>query len=160
MIKKFFYLSLFLLLACTTSKKQFASTENKTNQAINVVIENSSNDREFTFIVQNKSEGPVFIHNHRQIHIERQINSQWEKVRVLNCPCGASCAKPDEFLEIAQEGNFIFNWDKNESWCGERNSYGIPETMKLPVVSGVYRVMIVFSTDQKNVQIYYKEFNV
>lgn len=160
MIKKLSYLFLAFLLSCAAPKKQVENSENKLSSNIDVVIENKKDNDIFSFIVQNKTNGKVFIHNHSQVHIERLDNGNWVKLRTLNCPCGAPCAKPFEFIEIPKAGDFTFKWDRMESWCGEKTSYGIPETLKLAALSGLYRIMVVFSVDQKNTEVFYKEFNV
>jgi len=160
MIKKLSYLTLFLLLGCAPQKKQMESAESKLSYEIDVVIDNLKKNEGLSFIVQNKSKGQVYIHSHRQTHIERLVGNSWIKLRIQDCPCGAPCARPAEFIEIAKEGSFTLTWDRTESWCGEKNSYGIPETIKLSVPSGFYRIMVVFSVDQKNTQVFYKEFNV
>jgi len=161
MIKKinYFILSL-LILACAPSKKRDSSVGCDPVSGIEIEIENFSNKESIQFIVRNKSNTQMFIHNYMQVNIERLVDDKWEKVRILTCPCGAPCARPAEFIEVAKDGNFTFTWDRVESWCGKKNSYGIPETMKLSATAGRYRIMVLYSLNQNYTKVFYKEFNV
>ena len=159
MIKKINYLILSLLiLACAPSKKRVSCVG--CDPVSGIEIESSSNKESIQFIVRNKSNTQMFIHNYMQLNIERLVDGKWEKVRILNCPCGAPCARPAEFIAVAKDGNFTFTWDRVESWCGEKNSYGIPESMKLSVTAGRYRIMVIYSLDGRDTKVFYKEFNV
>lgn len=155
-MRKLIYFSVILLLSCTAQKQQAVPI----NDEIGVTVEASATGHSVHFTVQNKSAGPVFIHNHRQLHIEQLNGAEWVKLRVLSCPCGAPCAKPSEFIEISPEGVFELSWDRAESWCGEKNPYGIPETVRAEAPSGRYRVMVVFSTNGTNTGVFYKEFDI
>lgn len=161
MIKKinYFVLSL-LILACAPSKKRVSCAGCEPVSGIEIEIENSPNKESIQFIVRNKSNNQVFIHNYMQVNIERLVGAKWEKVRILNCPCGAPCARPVESVEVAKDGNYTYTWDKSESWCGQKNSYGIPESMKLSVTTGRYRIMVIYSLDGRDTKVFYKEFNV
>ncbi|HNV52187.1 MAG TPA: hypothetical protein PKM28_04820, partial [Tenuifilaceae bacterium] len=105
MLNKLSYLTLLLLLGCASQKKQVENIENKFDHEIDIVVDSFKGNDGLSFIVQNKSNGQVFVHNHRQTHIEKFDGVNWVKLRILNCPCGAPCARPTEFIEIAKEGS-------------------------------------------------------
>ncbi|MCB8964284.1 MAG: hypothetical protein H6536_04495 [Bacteroidales bacterium] len=149
-----------VFVACVSQRKYSANINLESNRNLQVVVDDSSDFAKIRFATINTSVDSIFIHNHNQIHIEQFVDGQWVKLRILNCPCGAPCAKPAEFIAIAPQGRLTFTWDKKQSWCGAKKSHGIPETLTQPVTLGRYRVLVVFSTDKRTIELYYKEFSL
>jgi hypothetical protein len=153
-------LSLFLLIVFFVScKSNEKSTSIKSEPDIiktNIVI----SENQIQFQIQNISNDTLTIYSPQQITIQRFVNNDWEKVRILNCPCGAPCAKPAEIKELFSGQIHTYSWDKQESWCGKKNEYGIPETIKEFSKSGKYRIMIMYQIKQSEKQIVYQEFEL
>jgi len=147
---------LFVLFAgCKTHEK---STTVKSDTDIKTIVVNSEN--QIHFQIQNISNDTIKIYSPQQITIQRFVNNNWENVRILNCPCGAPCAKPDEKKELYIGQMHTYLWDKYQSWCGKKNEYGIPETIKEYSETGKYRIMIIYQIKQSEKQIVYKEFEL
>ena len=75
-------------------------------------------------------------------------------------PCGAPCAQPPEKVQILNDENYIWIWDKNEAWCGEKNEYGIPKTLKEKVSNGKFRLRILYNVGMEQMETIYKEFEL
>jgi len=161
-MKRLLFLSILLLsiISCISSKS--AKNQNKFVESINSVIVqvNKLPGGDFEFIVENKTNQSIFIHNYYQVHVDRKVGDNWEKIRILNCPCGAPCARPEEYVEIQKENNFSIKWNLEESWCGEKNEIGVQETLSTKVGPGLYRIMVVYSFDKTDKTPIYQVFNI
>lgn len=157
-------LFLLILLLSITSCISTKSAKNRTKfaESIDSVIVkvNKLQGSAYEFIVENNTNQPIFIHNYYQVHIERKNGDNWEKLRILQCPCGAPCARPEEYIEIQKGSNFSIKWNMEESWCGDKNEYGIQDTSSMKVGSGIYRIMVVYSFDKTDKTTIYQVFNI
>lgn len=144
-----------LFVGCKSSEK-IPTSQTSTGIETEVII----SENQVLFQIKNISNDTINIYSPQQINIQRLVNNEWEKVRVLNCPCGAPCAKPIEKKElyIGQVHGYV--WNKQESWCGKKNEYGIPETIKISPKTGKYRITIIYQIKQSEKQIIYKEFEL
>ncbi len=148
-------------LGCVSNKKHKSNAvENTSSDKITVTANASLSDSTIQFSIANNTNSSIFLFNPKQLHIEVNNSGTWEKIRTLSCPCGAPCARPAEFTEIAKGNKFSHSWNMEERWCGEQNEKGIPETIKSKVKPGLYRIMIIYSINHKEKIVYYKEFNV
>ena len=152
-------LILTLIIAGCTTKKQVQETQNS-NEIKDIIEVNILEDEIMSFIVSNNSKEPIYIYQPKNIYLERFDNGSWEHVRILYCPCGAPCAKPPENVEILMDGKHIWTWDKYESWCGEKNEVGIPETIKKIAGNGKYRLRVLYSNSNNQKEVLYKEFEL
>lgn len=112
------------------------------------------------FKVINLSDSTVFIHHYYKLHIEWQKDESWIPLRILSCPCGAPCARPAEFVGISGGENFVWEWDMQESWCGDLDESLIPKTLNFKISPGVYRVRVVYGFGLKDIFNYYKSFTI
>lgn len=161
MFRYFSFILLIISISC--SKKPIQTTSNTNGEVkipINVLIENETSSGNILFVIENKSEGDLLFFNHKNIILEVLENENWRRLRILDCPCGASCAKPAEFIELERNGKYNFRWDKTETWCGKRNEQGIPETKTTIAPKGQYRIGIIYGTTPKNRRTYYQEFTI
>ncbi len=158
MIKQLSIIIVFLLFGCISQKKQPDNQKSSSFNEIEIIIE--ENDDNLIFKINNNSEKESIILNQNKLHIERMVNNKWEKIKLLNCPCGAPCAQQSELIEILIGKNYILKWDKKESWCGKKNKNGIPDTNTSICQPGDYRIRIVFSSSKNKSQVIYKEFNI
>lgn len=161
MKKTAIYFLLLLNIACVP-KKGVKSNADAISENINseVEIEIEAAENVMNFRVINKTDSIIHVFNYQQLHIEREVGNDWEKLRILPCPCGAPCVKPSEYIEVLIGNHLDFIWNLEESWCGERNETPIPETLTSPATPGKYRIKILYSHLFKDQQIIYKEFNL
>lgn len=147
-----------ITISCTT-KQEVVNTEFSENKQSKLEI--SIEDGEtISFAIKNIALESLYLYQPRRLHIEKFNNGTWERLRILQCPCGAPCAKPPEKVQISNQEKYIRTWDKNESWCGEKNKYGIPETLKAKALNGRYRLRILYGIDSKQRETLYKEFEL
>ena len=157
-MKKIIIIILVLSVACST-KQQISKTEVSDNKSS--IIEISLIEGEsISFTIKNTTTESVYIYQPQRLHIEKFNNNSWEKLRILPCPCGAPCAKPIEKIEISKDDNYILSWDKHESWCGDKNEAGIPNTIRELAIKGKYRLRVLYSHNKNQKEILYKEFEL
>jgi len=150
-----------ILLAGCAVNKQNTRDLISDNDFDLIEVKVTDNGGNISFVIQNISKEQLYILQPEKLHIEKFDNGAWSKLRVLPCPCGAPCARPSEKLEIPVAKNYIKTWDKNESWCGEENEYGIEETLKKKVENGKYRIRIIYKcVEEKNSKVIYNEFQI
>lgn len=149
---------IFLLAGCT-SKQHVAITQTSENKSTLIEI-NITQGENLSFAIKNISDESVKIYQPEKLRIEKFIDSSWVKLRILPCPCGAPCARPPEFINIPSGQSHFYSWDKNESWCGDKNESGIPETKRMIAESGKYRIAILYSIEEGKQELLYKEFEI
>lgn len=149
---------IFLLAGCT-SKQHIANNQTSEKNLTLIEISITQGDN-LTFIIKNISEESVKIYQPEKLKIEKFIDGSWQKLRILPCPCGAPCARPPEFVDIPSGQSHYFSWNKNESWCGDKNESGIPETKRVIAEPGKYRIVILYSIENGNQEFFYKEFEI
>jgi len=147
---------LLLMLGCT-AKKQIENPNHEADENITIEITNLS-DSIIQFKLVNQTKSAVILYNQYKLNIEKDVDGVWGKLRILNCPCGAPCARPAEFIQIEKGDYYFYEWNKEESWCGSVNDMGIPNTITEKVKPGKYRIVIIYGTDQKEKKILNKEF--
>lgn len=160
MIKQLSIIIVFTIFGCTSQKKQLDTKISSSSNEIEILIGKAETNDNLVFNIQNRSSEGTITLRQNKLHIERKVNNQWEKIKVLNCPCGAPCARQSELIEIPSGNNYVFIWNKKESWCGKKSEKGIPETIETTSQQGLYRVRFVYSTTQNKQQVIYQEFNV
>lgn len=153
-------LTIFFVIAISCSTKQGITNtdfiENKPSK-----LEISVEDGEtITFSIKNISSESLYLFQPKKMNIEKFDNGTWERLRILHCPCGAPCAKPPEKVKILNQEKYVRTWDKYENWCGERNEYGIPTTLKAKASKGKYRLRVICGIDSKQKETIYKEFEL
>jgi hypothetical protein len=161
MLNKLGFFALLVITGCVSKSGIKSSNHlNENSMGITVEVVSIEKDNSLQFNVMNSSEGTVFFHNYTIIHIEKNNNGSWEKLRILSCPCGASCPKPFEYVEIQKAQLYSLIWNKQESWCEKKVGLPVPETIFAPSTSGEYRIIIVYSFDKKDIQEYIKNFTL
>jgi len=161
MIRNIFFLLLLIPFGCTPKQVTVNDSEKKiAPEAIEIVVDTETTENLIYFKILNHSDSSILIYSYQMLHIERDNNGTWEKLRILAFPCGAPGAKPSEFIEVPKGNHFDFSWNKEESWCGERNESFIPETITAPAASGNYRIKIIYSQIFQEQKIIYKEFTI
>ena len=150
---------LFFLIAGCTSKQQVSSIQPREQEP--TIFEISVVESEdILFTIKNISNEQVNIYQPRKLHIEKFNNGTWERLRILQCPCGAPCAKPPEKIKILNQEKYVRTWNKYESWCGEQNEFGIPKTLKAKALNGMYRLRVLYGIGSKQKETIYKEFEL
>ena len=147
-----------LVVGCAT-KQQTSSTQISENKPSIIEI-NLIEGESILFTIKNTTTESVYIYQPQKLHIEKFNNGSWERLKILPCPCGAPCAKPPESVEILSLKDYTWSWDRNESWCGDKNEMGIPETIKTKVLNGKYRLRILYGINSKQKETIYKEFEL
>lgn len=151
-------LTLSLLWSC--SPRQTVNTTVPPNfNPINAEV-NIDTDGTADFIITNQSDSLIKIFSHYKLEIEKQVGDNWIPQRILHCPCGAPCAKPAEYIDLQAGDNLVKSWNLEESWCGERTTGPVPETHTSSVKPGVYRIVILYGTSEREINTYYKEFTL
>lgn len=134
------------------------NTLNQKQSDIETEINISEN--QIRFQIKNISNDTIILYNPQKLNIQQFVNNEWESIRILICPCGAPCAKPSESIILIKDQIHSLKWDKQESWCGKRNEFGIPETLKILSNSGKYRITIIYQLNHAKKQTFYKEFEL
>jgi hypothetical protein len=157
-MKNILLIFIIVIVSCSTKQEiiNTAFSENKPSK-LEISIEDGEN---ISFTIKNNTLESLYIYQPRKLHIEKFNNGTWERLRILQCPCGAPCAKPPEKVQILNQEKYIRTWDKYESWCGEKNEYGIPETLKAKALKGKYRLSVLCGIDSKQKETIYKEFEL
>jgi hypothetical protein len=118
------------------------------------------NEQEIIFKIQNTNNYPVVMAQPDQLTLQQQQGEQWQRVRTLYCPCGASCPSPREFVELSPEAFTLLSWDKKESWCVHNTPQRIPETAEKPAEKGNYRLVVSCGQHPKTTHTIYYEFKL
>lgn len=152
-------LVLTILIAGCTSKKQVSDTQT-TSKNSSIIEVNIIEDKNISFEVDNNSMETMYIYQPKKIYLERFDNGSWVHLRILSCPCGAPCARPPEKVEIQKDGKYTWKWDRYESWCGEKNEAGIPETIRKAANKGKFRLRVLYRISDNQKEVLYKEFEL
>ncbi len=154
----FIFLLIFIFSSsCKTQKP--VSTPYK--DAVEISMKKSYPSGEKIEIVLNNISGSdLVLYKPSMTEIEKQENGAWKNVRILYCPCGASCPPPADKITIPKAGKHLLNWNQLEKWCGAENHAGIPKTESKTVAAGNYRIKIGFMAENKKRQIIYHEFTI
>jgi len=147
-----------IIAGCAT--KKHAQDDQAANKYSSIIEVNIVEGKDMSFVIVNTSKEPVYIYQPKNIYLEKFDNGSWEHLRILYCPCGAPCAKPPENVEILMDGKYTWTWDKHESWCGEKNEFGIPETIKKIASNGKYRLRVLYRNSNNQKEVLYKEFEL
>lgn len=148
-----------LFVACTTnSKLQKEDLSSKSNDTIQINVVNKNNNIEF--LIKNLNETPIYFVNTGKLRIERKNNTEWEKLRILPCPCDAPCRQNTQEIEITKGNDFGISWNMKESWCGTERVNSVRNTIKQTVEKGTYRIRITYKTKDNKSKIIYKEFAI
>ncbi len=159
-ITPYLLLAFFLIQfsACKSSKEiseQHEITFGKDLLEIDIDI-----DEYVNFRLINNSSKPIKIQMAEKLYIEKFTKGNWIKLRILPCPCDAPCARLEEQIEIPVMEKYLLSWNKNESWCGNRNEKGIRETLTKKVEPGRYRIRIIQKNEGTKNSVIYKEFQI
>ena len=158
-------LGLTLLLSCQAQKSKSQVLEaNEHQRDVQIVAEDTykqSNIAEFQ--VKNITEGEeLYVYTPKDLVIEKSINGNWEKLRVLYCPCGASCPPPPEWKKLVPNQSLTISWDLHEEWCEASDpTVRVPETHSRYAGKGLYRIVILFARKRGGeIQSKYKTFHL
>lgn len=156
-MKKILLLFSVLIVACNTGKQlQKNNVITTSNEIIDINIVN--NGKQIEFLIKNLNEIPIYLVNTSNINIERKNNNEWERLRILLCPCDAPCHQNKENIEIATGKEYKILWDMEESWCGTERVNRVRNTVRQTVEKGIYRIRITYKTKDNKSEIIYKEF--
>lgn len=145
-------------MSCAPKKELSEGDKKQKDQ--NIKIEVNVDHNLLVFEILNQSESPIYLFNADDIHIEKKMDDSWQKVRILNCPCGAPCAKPDEYKKLLSGKYYKITWNKQESWCGEKDYRGLEKTIRKDATNGLYRIRVLYGITIKNKKEKYKEFYI
>ncbi len=140
-------LSLFLVVMTLISCK---------TQEITTSVNNKNSDSPFTinfkqeivigdtyiFNITNNSDDTLIILSPSVARIEKFENNEWRRVKILYCPCGANCIAPPKEKNLLKGQSHKYRWNLKESWCGEKQENGIPETIVKDPLEGIYRIYV------------------
>lgn len=161
MIKRNVIFSIVLvLLSCNTQKFNAVSNDLEANSTI-IVDFNEDVKLTDTFIlnIKNNSDDNLTIVSPAVAIIEKFEENTWRRVRILYCPCGANCIPPPKEKHLKKGQNHEYKWNLKESWCGEKQENGIPETIEKEPQTGLYRIRVnyVFKGESKKIE---KQFEI
>lgn len=145
---------LFLISGCKSS--QMISVNDNTDP---VSIDLTIMDESITFSLYNNTLSQLEILNPQKLSIYHFENNNWQKLKILICPCDAPCNAPDENIKIDSKQNYSVQWNKKESWCGEKTFHGPRETIYSAPSSGKYKIVFVYKQNGKTNEIL-KEFEL
>ena len=156
-MKKILILLSVFIVACNTSKQlPKESVITTSNEIVDVNVVN--NDKQIEFLIKNLNDTPIYIVNTGKLYIERKNNDEWERLRILPCPCDAPCHQNKENIEIATGKEYKILWNMEENWCGTERVNRVRNTVRQVVEKGIYRIRITYKTKDNKPEIIYKEF--
>lgn len=113
------------------------------------------------FKLMNPSDSSLRLVDPYGLHIEFKNGENWELLRTLDCPCGASCPPPPTEFYLKKGEEHIVNWNMKEEWCGEKQLGGRPpQSFSEDVEKGIYRLRIPISDPQGKSQFVYYQFEI
>jgi hypothetical protein len=107
----------------------------------------------FVFNITNNSDDTLTILSPSVAFIEKLDGEVWKRIRILYCPCGANCIAPPKEKMLSNGQNHEYKWNLKESWCGEEQENGIPETIVKSPQCGIYRIKVDYILKGKKEQI-------
>lgn len=148
-------LLIIFLYSCNAASKLPDKENNSGQNGIEVKVDHP--DSLILFTIKNSNNYSMYIFQPDQMEIQRQGEKEWQRVRTLYCPCGASCPPPREYL-LLKPGEFLnFSWNKKETWCVNKENSIIPETFEQDVSKGNYRLFIKYGKQLKErTKLYYQ----
>ena len=156
-MKKILLLFSVLIVACNTGKQlQKDNVITTSNEIVDINVVN--NGKQIEFLIKNLNETPIYLVNTSNLNIERKNNNEWERLRILPCPCDAPCHQNKENIEITTGKEYKILWDMEESWCGTERVNRVRNTVRQTVEKGIYRIRITYKTKDNKPEIIYKEF--
>ena len=157
-MKKIIPVILLIIISCK-SKQEVVEVNDNTNNTefVDISVEKNKN---IQFTIKNISSEVISIFGLGKLNIEKYEDNSWKKLRILPCPCDAPCHAGNEMEQLLTGEIFIVVWNMEESWCGEKNELGIKKTVKQKVEEGIYRIRILYGTNNKSKNILYKEFEI
>ena len=157
-MKKILLLFSVLVVACSTGKQlQKDNVKTTTNNEI-VEINVVNKGKKIEFLIKNSNDSSIYIVSTGKLHIERKNNTEWQKLKILPCPCDAPCHQNKEDIEIFSGKEYQILWNMEESWCGTERVNMVRNTVRKTVEKGTYRIRISFKTKDNKPEIFYKEF--
>ncbi len=102
------------------------------------------------FILENTTDSSRYILEPSRLTIQKMIDSAWYDIRMLPCPCGASCAPP-EYYEIKAFDQMDLSWNEKESWCRIPNEPGTDRSEY--VKRGTYRIVLKINDSPEKDQV-------
>lgn len=113
----------------------------------------------FIFSIKNNSDDTLTILSPSIARIEKFENEIWRRVKIVYCPCGANCIAPPKEKKLSKGQSHNYRWNLKESWCGEKQENGIPETIVINPQVGIYRILIDYTFKGKTEKII-KQFEI
>ena len=145
-MKKIQFLFLILLFSCSSLNK---SSEEIKEGPIEFTYE--QNDENILFNVKNINKQLVYYVKKNVLDIEKYIEGEWVRVKILPCPCDAPCREINQEIEIKPNEVLDIKWDMIESWCGKSNGIDfVRETIINKVDKGRYKVKFTFKYEDGN----------
>ena len=161
-MKKRVFFGLLILVPLFISCKTNESVKSRT--IINDLVVShdfvSQKTNTILFSIENLSDSKVTLFNPTKTVIEKQVGEEWINIRILYCPCGASCPPPPEERLIIKGVVHQLKWNLKEEWCGGQNKEGIPSTISNIAESGNYRIKIDYEKVDGNRTFIYHEFSI
>ena len=154
-------LIVFTLISCKTQEKLKTSVDNKNTESPFIIDYKKEciSGETFYFHIKNNSADTLTILSPVVARIEKMENTEWRRVKILYCPCGANCIAPPKELNLTKDQSHKYSWNLIEAWCGSKQENGIPETIEHNSEPGLYRIKIEYVFRNKSETII-KEFEI
>ena len=164
-MKNYFLFIVLIVVGCTAQKdlrtnNPSVSTDSVSDD-ITIRISNLKiDDENIEFNVFNNLNKDVFIHQPKEIKIEKFQDGKWILLKILRCPCGAPCARPPENIKVLSGGHYDVFWDKKQGWCVQDDNNIVPKTIYENVDIGKYRIKILYGLSPLEFKVLFKEFEI
>lgn len=158
-MKSFLCYFFLALLAVSCSSKSNSTSQNGITISHQLISqgENSMLD----FLISNESGSPINLPNPYGVSIEYKSGSDWNELRTLDCPCGASCPPPPANFAIESANDHSVKWNMKEEWCGPKQLGGRPpEAFSSNAEPGTYRFKVVYKNEASELNTIYHEFQI
>ncbi len=155
-----FFSIVLLFVSCNMSKQTTVDNYNENEISFVSLKSQFHKDEEVKLVFENNIESEITILNPQRMLIEKNYNNKWERVKILYCPCGASCPQPPKQLELKPSEKHIFTWNQKEDWCGDYITKFVQKTETKFVGFGKYRIKVLYKIKQSKIVEIYKYFEI
>lgn len=113
----------------------------------------------FHAVLTNVSEDDIYLQKPGIKQFFRLNQDKWERVHIIQCPCGAQCSPPAPFIKLAANASYEFDWNIEEGACVS-NEQGLKVADTHNAEKGKYRMKYSWGLSSDEFLEYFLEFEI
>jgi len=141
-MRNYLIVILIFICSCSAQKNSLKKIENVTEDNI-VDISYQKEANGISFTIKNLNNSEISYVKRNKLEIDRLLNGEWIRVKILPCPCDAPCKEINQDILIKPNKSLNIDWNMTESWCGKKENEFVRETITKKVENGEYRISIM-----------------